>query len=271
MFIGYEMYRAYELKNLFFEDDYDFQKLRDSGLKQYEKVKNQIKTNIKSFILTNGHLDGTQMQNNWFPQIDADVFISHSHNDEPLAIAFSQWLNEKFGIKAFVDSCIWGNANDLLKKIDTDYCRPDKINKPNSYSYELRNYSTSHIQMMLSTALSMMIDKTECIIFLNTPNSVVDGVFSITKSPWIYSEIVMTKLIRQRPISDYRNRAAMESLNEDYKCFSAKAKLTIEYALSKEHLRPLTCSDLNKWQINGWEYEYPLDNLYKITSNNKKI
>jgi len=40
------------------------------------------------------------------------------------------------------------------------------------YDYELRNYTTSHVHMMLSTALTEMIDNTECIMFYNTSLSV---------------------------------------------------------------------------------------------------
>lgn len=42
-----------------------------------------------------------------------------------------------------------------------------------TYDYNLRNYTTSHVHMMLATALTEMIDNTECIMFYNTPNSVL--------------------------------------------------------------------------------------------------
>lgn len=47
------------------------------------------------------------MQVSWFPQIKADVFISHSHSDEKLAIIFAGWLYNAFGLTAFIDSCVW--------------------------------------------------------------------------------------------------------------------------------------------------------------------
>ncbi len=49
------------------------------------------------------------------------MFLSHSHKDEKSVIAFAGYLSS-LGIKAFVDSYIWGYSNDLLKEIDNEYC-----------------------------------------------------------------------------------------------------------------------------------------------------
>src|SRR5690606_35011062 len=138
----------------------------------------------------------------WFPQIDADIFISHSHSDEKMAILLAGWLKETLGVYVFIDSCIWGYSNDLLRQIDNKHC----LNPSGeTYSYEKRNNSTSHVHMMLSTALNMMIDKTECLFFLNTPNSIsTKEVISQTESPWIYSEISMSELVRRKKLSEYR-------------------------------------------------------------------
>lgn len=79
--------------------------------------KNRIIEKLSSFVGENGSLDGSKMQENWFPQVEADVFISHSHKDEKLAIALAGWLKDTFGLTAFIDSCVWGYSNDLLKQI----------------------------------------------------------------------------------------------------------------------------------------------------------
>ena len=64
---------------------------------------------------------------------------------------------------------------------------------------------TSHVHMMLDTALTEMIDNTECIMFYNTPNSVLladdlqkikNEKKKVTLSPWIYHELAMTSLVR---------------------------------------------------------------------------
>jgi len=61
------------------------------------------------------------MQDFWFPQINANIFISHSHNDEKKAITLAGWISETFHLKAFIDSCVWKCSNDLLKIIDNDF------------------------------------------------------------------------------------------------------------------------------------------------------
>lgn len=108
-----------------------------------------------------GVIDGTKLQENWFPtKHKFNVFLSHSHNDKQLAIALAGFLKDKLGLNAFIDSCLWGYSNDLLKEIDQRYCRH---RNGVSFDYNKRNYSTSHVHMMLSIALSRMIDNCEAV------------------------------------------------------------------------------------------------------------
>jgi len=259
MFVGYEL-KDSELENLLCETDSP-DELWKKGITLYEGFKTQIKEKIDSFVLEDGSLDGSEMQADWFPQVKADVFISHSHKDRDLAIAFSGWLNKNFGLVAFIDSCIWGCSDDLLEMIDNEYCWL----YGNIYSYEKHNQSTSHVHMMLSTALAMMIDKTECIIFLNTPNSITsNGIISKTKSPWIYSEIATTKLVQKKIPERYKYNKNIT------KSFTAiEEPLHIKYGISTEHLKQLDNSDLNKWLeiCNNQDKNniYSLDILYDIT------
>ena len=116
--------------------------------------------------------------------------------------------------------------------------------------------------MMLSTALTMMIDKTECLIFLNTPNSITASeLIEQTESPWIYSEIAVTNMIRKKLPSEHR---------AVYKSFSIKKSLYVEslkvkYDLPLDHLTNMDSETLLEWanyvkdnNINA------LDALYKI-------
>lgn len=262
MHIGFEL----NILGTSFSDYYQF------GKTIYDENKKNIKLELNKFLLPNGSLDGSKMQENWFPQVKADIFISHSHADENLAISLAGWLYEKFGLIAFIDSCIWGYSNDLLKSIDNKYCQSSN---GETYNYQKRNFSTSHIHMMLSTALTMMIDKTECIFFLNTPNSITTSeVISKTKSPWIYSEIATTKMIRKKPLNSYRMRRVAES--ELYSTGgSLKKSLNVEYEVNTDHL--ITISNFhfinwkNNWPINkpySSDYsQYALDILYKMTTD----
>lgn len=270
------MHKGFELfvSESFWEENY-FNRLLSDGRKRYNLQKRDVETKIKSFTLEGGNLDGSSMQEDWFPQVFADIFISHSHDDENLAICLSQWLYEEFGLEAFVDSCIWGYSNKLLKAIDNEYCRPDKTNKPTSYNYEDRNYSTAHVHMMLSTALSMMIDKVECLFFLNTPKSISpNDSISRTHSPWIYHEIAATKYIQKKKRSDYRLYGGIELFSDGGSILLEKAErsVPIDYEIDTEHLTDIKRGTLKKWS-SMWPYHKPynanyvhaLDILYAIT------
>ena len=260
------MYRGF---NLLLEDNCfeegDFEAFKEVGSDSFSSQKTSIEEKINSFVRDDGSLDGSMMQANWFPQIKADIFISHSHKDEELALALAGWLKETFGLTAFIDSCVWGYSNDLLKLIDDVYCR--NINR-NSYDYDKRNYSTSHVHMMLSVALTQMIDNTECLFFLNTPNSITpDTIINQTESPWIYSEIAMSRLIRKKELKEYR---VME-YNESLKTFSKDEKFKIQYDLPTDHLVDINVDDLNEWE-EKYEKQYSenlrvhaLDKLYELT------
>jgi len=268
------MYRGFNLlleKNYFKKDLFEY--LQEVGLDRLLCQKTTIEKIINSFIKDDASLDGSKMQANWFPQIKADIFISHSHKDEKLALALAGWLQEAFGLTIFIDSCVWGYANDLLKMIDKKYCYQEETS---TYNYQKRNYSTSHVHMMLSVALTQMIDNTECLFFLNTPNSITpDTIINKTESPWIYSEISISQLIRKKELQEYR---IMEQ-NESLKTFSEDKKLNIQYDLPTDHLVDINGYVLRKWEETwkdiGISNKYPqysenlrihaLDKLYELT------
>lgn len=279
------MYRGFQL-NLNLKGRFSIEALRisefierlkeygDQGVAKNKENKSIVQKTLHDFFLSDGSIDGSKMQENWFPQIKADVFISHSHQDKELALGLAGWLYEEFGLKAFIDSTVWGYANDLLRMIDDKYCY-QKTTK--TYSYQKRNYSTSHIHMMLSVALTQMIDNTECLFFLNTPNSLTpDPDSNQTESPWIYSEISISRLIRRKKLEHYRTEALMES----QKTFSAGEQLGIRYDLNTEHLTEIDVDVLKTWE-RSWSSSgssnsnYPqyskdlrvhaLDKLYELT------
>ena len=258
----------------------------EKGKEIYNEFEVQAKKSLKEFIYNNGHIDGTSMKDNWFNIGNADIFISHSHQDISKVKAFAGWLYDEFELTAFIDSCAWGYCNDLLKQIDDKYC---KQNDGKTYDYDRRNYSTSHVHMMLSIALSEMIDNTECIMFYNTPNSIslVDDLNTIkeerkkvTLSPWIYHELAMTSLIRRR--NPQRIIPLLEKVIE-HRAFSEQNSLNIEYNI-EQYLRTMisiSSDNLNSWKkqysilthridgdfipnISGYEDIYPLDVLYNL-------
>jgi hypothetical protein len=251
------MYTGFNLKYQNFLTEPQEKYYLEKGKELFKQYSNKIEQKLEELILDNGNIDGGKMQTNWFPTVNADIFLSHSHKNEKEAIALSGYLFENIGIKTFVDSCIWGYSADLLKKLDEKFCKMDS----GHYDYNKRNFTTSNVHMMLSTALTKMMDKTECLLFLNTPDSISfqEGVKSSTLSPWIYSEIEISKLIRHKKLSEYR------PLRREVKHFSrggAFLNESIEFPLDLTHLIDINQYDIINWVSEFKKEEYPLDLLY---------
>lgn len=171
------------------------QSARSAKNRKRGSIKKLIHESLRSCIELEEVIDGSKIQKEWFPAVESQVFISHSRKDLALATQLADWLWDHFQIESFIDSFVWGYLDDLLKLIDDKYCL-HKVK--GTYDYKLRNYTTSHVHMMLATALTEMIDKTECLFFLNTPNSSpANEIKAHTYSPWIYHEIVTAKIIRE--------------------------------------------------------------------------
>lgn len=250
------MYRGFDLEEITF-DSTNSHHWYDGGRKLFDDNKQKVMTILKDYTLNEGVLNGSKMQSDWFPQIDSHIFISHSHKDEEAVITLTGWLYEKFGLIAFIDSCVWGNTNDLLRIIDNKYCLQSDV----YYNYEKRNYSTSHVHMMLSTALTQMIDKSECLFFYNTPQSISSAsIISKTESPWIYSEITMSQLLRHK----VPDRRRFEDTRMFSKGGSINEQLRVEYELDLTHLTTIEANSLNLWGRCGQKKEAALDELYKL-------
>ena len=139
--------------------EYSFSDYLEAGKLYFEERKSKLESasdSLDKYMCENG-LDADIMQKQWFPEVHADIFISHSHDDKDLAVSLAGWLHEKFDLDVFVDSMIWEYANNLLKKVDNRYCVQTKDSNHTTYSYSRRNRSTSHVHMMLMTALANMI------------------------------------------------------------------------------------------------------------------
>lgn len=241
-----------------------------SGKRIFNHHKANVKKQIDFYAGADSYLLGTNIQDDWFPAIDADIFISHSHENKKLAISLAGWLYDLLGLTAFVDSCIWGCSNDLLKVIDDKYCYN---RRSGTYDYGKRNHSTSHVHMMLCMALNKMIDKTECLFFINTPESleVSDDIeFKHTASPWIYAELQISRVIRQqRPNRFLMKRNIKRPLVENSK------KLRVKYNVDLTHLVDLRIRDLVWWRKSVQDDldRHALDKLYlrkNILTHNAK-
>lgn len=249
------MFRGFEVS---VGDDF-LRAYTDAGLAQHRENKRRVYRRLDEFRGASGEILSGKMTAAWFPEVEAQVFISHAHKDSALALGLSGHLHKRFGLKSFVDSAVWGYSDDLLQILDKEFCYNDESG---TYSYQKRNRSTSHVHMMLSVALSRMIDRCECIIFINTPQSIssrecVGG--QATSSPWIYSELAMTSLIARRTLDAHRGTkvtAATESFQKD---------LNVSYEVDLDHLTKLNQTTYERWaastQVTGTK---ALDVLYGL-------
>lgn len=258
--------RLFKGFNLKIDEDY-FARWEAKGRALHKQRKDVVKAELDKYYRSDGQISASKVVNSWFPAIEADVFISHSHADSSLALGMAGWLKETFGLDAFIDSTVWGYSEELLRQFDNAHCYNEKSE---TYSYKKRNKTNSHVNIMLSTALHNMIDACECVIFLNTPNSVSCKGYiedDATNSPWIFSEISMTRLIERkekRPLPQFMRKAygAFDFVTES---------LDIAYDLPLAHLIPLDSSDLEQWQstVSASSQEGPetLDDLYLMFSD----
>lgn len=253
------MYKRYKLENnqnleSLVKEYYNY------GDKIIESNKRGIKKSLEEYINQQGYINMSDISKEWFPMVNCDVFLSHSHRDSEIVKGLVGFFKKCFNIDVFVDSYIWGYCNDLLREIDDKYCR-----KENSFfDYDKRNYSTAHVHMMLSNSLNKMINKSECIIFLESKNSldVKDIIENGTSSPWIYSELIATKLIQikaPKRISEREKRALFENSIETSEGFKPMYRGEIS------HLEELTvkCLEYVANKNLSLKEEY-LDEIYKM-------
>lgn len=259
------MYKKFKLnldvlRKIKFSNDNDWNDLVIIGRSDFEKRQELVECDLKKFTNPDGSLQAEEIINSWFPSMNADIFVSHSHKDEDLVLGLAGWLKKNFGLTTFIDSVVWGYSDTLLKIIDNKYCK----NKGSStYNYEKRNRSTSHVHMMLSTALMQMIDRCEMFLFIETHNSfeLLEYFNSSgeTESPWIYSELSLASKLREN--KPKRIQEITEARNLDFSMES----LRIKYPVPADDFRfiPLTFDNLIEWKSIGVE-SYKSGNLDKL-------
>ncbi|MFV1848460.1 hypothetical protein ACNJRW_19935 [Stenotrophomonas maltophilia] len=229
-----------------------------------DKQISTVRSTLDAYLSDDGSLDAKELSKAWFPAIKADVFISHSHNDEAKALRLAGWLEQHFGLNSFIDSTVWNSADALLKKIDDKYCMQENRT---SYDYDKRNLSTSHVHMMLAMAITEMIDRCECLFFLNTPASITPGKTineAKTSSPWIYAEIAISKTIQKKQLPS--SRRVLEFVAMDSVSKKADGSVPLIHELDVAHLSRVSEMQLLIWAIKSClpPKSNPLDVLYEL-------
>lgn len=278
------MYRGFNL-NFGTTHSSDFLNVSDMDIESYKqkmkeerrKIEGVVFQKIENYTNPEGTIEADKIMDEWFPKENYDIFLSHSHADEKLAIKIAIWLKRKFNLSCFIDSLVWGYSDDLLREIDNKYCYNEK-NK--TYYYENRNITTSHVRTMLSVSLMQMIDSSECLFFLNTPNSInsldnqiqnqrlIGYNFDSTRSPWIFNELITASIIRKR-LPDRYEKLKKSELRHSSGQFSALQESVVpDFKYQLEGLADLIQIDRNalkEWHDSDFtKFNNPLDTLYKI-------
>ena len=127
-----------------------------------QKLENYIENNPR-----NEKLKADEIYNLFYPEKDIPIFISHSSKNKDIAQKLALWLKEKLGLYSFIDSDLWGNISEIQSSLDNKYCKSGT-----KFDYEKRNQCTAHVHMILTYALTRMIDKSDFFIFVKSNKSV---------------------------------------------------------------------------------------------------
>lgn len=135
----------FSLFNLEWNDESNRSIEKYNNYKMLGEHKKKLHAGIKQYLSSNKSLSADAIELGFFPKINAQVFISHSHKDAEFAMQLAEFLHEECKIESFVDSMIWDNVSDLLKSIDENYC----ARGAHQYSYNKRNQSTANAYLIL--------------------------------------------------------------------------------------------------------------------------
>ena len=231
------------------------------GIEQPNKIKEQLEGYLSKYDTNNDCIEAEILWDDWFPNISADVFISHSSRDSVVAENLAKYLKKNLGLKSFIDSEIWGHKDDLQRTLDKRHC---PIPNSSTFDYDCRNQTTAHVNRILSHALTRMIDKTECFIFIESSNSTVNETNHInqkTLSPWIFHELSIAEIIKPRDLERECNFAKAAS----YKNLLIEAReLNIAYPIADTNLTHISHETLKFIESKQKRKHDALDLLYTI-------
>lgn len=254
------MFRGFELKisESSFSEDYDPDAIfKNKGLNQksdfqrnYEKMLQSVTEDARFFI------NGNEIEDIWFPKDVGHyhMFLSHSHDDKDLAVSIAGLLKQKMNLDVFIDSLVWGFRDQLVHLLY------DKTGRRNDTVSSI----CSHVDCMLTKSLIEMMDSCECLLFLNTSQSVsIKDAVKHTHSPWIYAELEASRFLRRHKDEAWRDRLAIGyvTLSEN----QASAMPNISYEIP-EHLSKISYAQFSRWLINsrGLKCFDALDKLYQL-------
>ena len=280
-------FENYLLKNLFTKETDSLNKFTEECKQKFEDKKQRIIATESQNILSecesnNVNLNAEQIQKDWFPEIEADVFISHSHQDIEIAEEFANWLYDKFNLKCFIDSLAWKYAEDLKQILNDEYPQNECGLFGNTENecglfgntendYEKANNVATHVNIILAHALIQMIKKTECFFFLETKGSVIGPTEDAkeTASPWIFHELAIVDIIKI--CEPFRKTVPKPERLPDVVLEGAVPPLKVSFQVPTSRLISLNAQKLQTWEEKAPNKEplKALDILYQLYSHKK--
>lgn len=255
------MFKGFNIKDVTFDN---ISSMKEEYMKKNKKQLLSIKSDfvepIESYLKEGMIFDGDSLKQGWFPSKENfDIFISHSGSDENLAYALAEWLQENFNLTCFIDSLVWKHVSSLKLALDLFFFK--KYGE--EYDSFFRDRVSQHVHLMLNTSLMEVMDRCECLFFLNTPQSVdvSELGYYLTDSPWLFSEIGMFNSIQKK-----QRRKTLFEAHKTTANFS-----NIQYKLNLKDLKILDADDLNSWNdmVKWNKYKHSLDVLYSYSSRKK--
>ena len=165
----------------------------DSLFKQKKKDYQAV---IKKLIDNQPTVSGQDIMNEVFPEIQADIFVSHSHADVKLAKDLAYYLSTQCKCKVFIDEYAWGNADEILK-----YMNMSAKTKDGYYSYEGCNRNAAAAYMILANAIAAMLHKCKLFIFVESEHSIRGNAKNETASPWLFYELQLFNKIVENELA----------------------------------------------------------------------
>lgn len=267
---GCILYKGYKLSRSVIENILeDSIEYRNSYSKSTVTLKEKIKESFDDLLLSENQIDVELLQKEWFPVGEYDVFLSHSHKDIDDIEALAGYLTKEMGLRVFVDSFIWRYCDELLRKLNNEYNCIDST----TYRHLGANWCCTNVTLILNSALQEVINKSEVLFFYNSPNSITHEYKGAERSdsPWIYSEILISKVIEKRfpKRTELIRKGRIEVANES-------VGLSFSYPAITDHLEVLTKNQFDFWKIINdsdqarTKLKHPLDRLYLICQNIKE-
>jgi hypothetical protein len=267
----YQIDLTEEQANQLKDSDYSM----DVTSKLLYKIKKSPVDEIKKFMLKDEKniLDHSSFVKNWFPKTGCHIFLSHSHGDIEIVTLIANVLYSKYGIKSFIDSYFWKNVNSAIIEIDEKH---NKI-RTDLYDYKGSMQTCSNFYMILSNALSESIHESDSFFFIctNYNKGSSDQYRKKTFSPWIYSELKISSLLKPSPHKD-RPYAFIDSFIRKTNKASATATIDesfrVQYELPNYHLTKVDIenffdaidnTDENEEHYNTSAIFSSLDKLYR--------